>query len=481
MADFTKKLKELAETIGQEMIKTEPGVVAEYAVDNMTPEAVIFPRNTKQVSETVKYANREHLAIVPRGSGSKMTMGNPPKCLDLVVCTSSMDHMLDVDTANLTITVEAGVKFRDIQARLATQEDRCYLPLKDLVTEADEFICSDRSSSGCFLPIDPPYGNSATIGGIMAANSTGPRRLLYNLPRDVLLGVRFVAPNGHIVGAGGKTAKNVSGYDISKLMTGSVGTLGILCEMTFKLLPLPERMETLLLSFGSFADACSFVDAVFETKLLPAAVEIMNGSAFKTLEFKGAPGFDSAPYVAAVAFEAFEEAVARMGREILDTAVSLGAKGTAAIQEDEHRLFWLSVSDLQPSLAGRFPGLITAQLNYPISEWKEIVEFTERTLSENDIEHTILAHAGSGVCSINLLWDQGGNGSMEKVLQAMGALLARCREAGGNLVVQRAPFDLKQNLKMWGEPGPDFLVMKRVKEQLDPSGLMSPGRFVGDL
>ena len=123
----------------------------------------------------------------------------------------------------------------------------------NLVTEADEVICSERSHSGCFLPMDPSCSNTATIGGIVATNSSGPRRLLYTQIRDMILGVRVVTPNGKIAGAGGKTVKNVSGYDISKFMVGSMGSIGILCEMTFKLLPLPEKMETLLVSFDSFS------------------------------------------------------------------------------------------------------------------------------------------------------------------------------------------------------------------------------------
>jgi FAD/FMN-containing dehydrogenase len=155
MVDSKEIIDGLAEIIGRDFVKTKPEIVSEYAVDKVSPMAVLFPKNTQQVSEIVKLANLRNLAIVPRGSGSKMSFGNPPKRLDLVLCTTRMNHMLDVDTANLTITVEAGVKFRDVQARLATEDDRCYLPLEDLATEGDEFICSDRSHSGCFLPIDP--------------------------------------------------------------------------------------------------------------------------------------------------------------------------------------------------------------------------------------------------------------------------------------------------------------------------------------
>jgi glycolate oxidase FAD binding subunit len=481
MADFKKITNGLAGIVGREFIKTEPDVIAEYAVDSMMPRAVLFPKNTQQVAEIVKVANGDNLAIVPWGSGSKMAMGNPPNRLDLVVSTARMNHMLDVDTANLTITVEAGVKFRDVQARLATEDDRCYLPLEDMVTEADEFICSDRSHSGCFLPIDPPFSEKATMGGIVAANSSGPRRLLYNLPRDHILGVRFVTPGGEIAGAGGKTVKNVSGYDISKLMIGSIGTLGIICEMTFKLLPLPEQMETLLFSFDRFSDAHNLASGIFETSLLPAAVDVMNRTTFTNLKIDSAADFTIGPYVVAVALETFEAAVKRMVTEISTMAKTLEAKSSASLKDHAHLQFWLAVSNLDAALARKFSHLIKAKLNYHISQWKEIFEFVDNALSKENLEHTISAHAGCGICSINLLMDRSDNGSVDKVVKTIGQFLERSREAGGNLTIQQAPPDLKKRISIWGELPPDFAVMKRVKEQLDPFGIMSPGRFVGGL
>ena len=481
MTEFKQITQGLAGIVGEEHVKSDPDTAAKYAVDNRTPKAVAFPKNTRQVSELVTYASRENVSILPWGSGTKMTMGYPPKRLELVISTSRMNHMLDVDTANLTITAEAGVKFRDVQARLATEEDRCYLPLENLTTEADEFICSDRSNSGCFLPLDPPFSEKATIGGILATNSNGPRRLLYGLPRDLVLGVRFVTPDGTIVGAGGKTVKNVSGYDISKLMIGSFGTLGIICEMTLRLLPLPERVDTLLIPFDSYEGATGFADAIFETKLLPAAVEILNRAAFESLPFKGSEGFTPGPYVAVIAIEGFEEAVGRMQKDMVKIAESRGAKGYATIKENEHRLFWLGTSNLQPAVASRHSNLITCRLNYPISEWKEVVRFTDETLSQSGIEHAIVCHSGYGACSISLFTDGLGNGTLGKAAQVIEAILGRCREAGGNMVVETAPAQIKGDLKMWGEPGEDLLIMRRVKEQLDPSGLMSPGRFVGAL
>ena len=310
----------------------------------------------------------------------------------------------------------------------------------------------------------------------MASNTTGPRRLLYGLPRDLVLGVRFVTPEGEIIGAGGKTVKNVSGYDVSKLMIGSLGSLGILCEMTLRLLPLPEKMETLLFSFDSFSDAGAFAGAVLGTKLLPAAVEVASRAALENTDFRGTLQFSPGSYAVLVALEAFDEAVTRMRKELLAMAPHFKAEGHALVQEDKHRLFWLSVGELQGTAVQRFPRLVALQLNYPLSAWKTIFEFADKTLTQARLDHTMLCHAGNSLTLINLLPDP--NGADDKSLvEAAAALLAECRKVGGNVVVQRAPTDLKGALSMWGEPGSDLPLMKRIRVEIDPTSLMNPGRF----
>ena len=481
MVDLDKIVKELAGIVGQGYITIEPETVRKHAIDGTVPKMVVFPASTKEVAEVVKMANRRKLAVVPWGNGSKITWGNLPKRLDIVLCTSRMNHMRDVDTSNLTITVEAGVRFRDIQARLGTEEDRCYLPLEDLTTEADELICSDRSNSGSFLPIDPSCGELATIGGVIATNSAGPRRLLYTLPRDMILGVKVVTPKGDIAGAGGKTVKNVSGYDTSKLMVGSMGSLGILCEMTFKLLPLPEKMQTILISFNSFPEAADLADRILDTTLLPAAVTIFNRTAFNRIEAAAGPGFQSGNVVVAVAIESYHKAAARMATEIRDMAENLKATDMISLQDQAHPRFWLAVSNLDPQLAMEFPGLIQAKLNYPISNWREIFESVGKSLTYHRIEHAIMAHAGSGACQVYMLLEQGTDSAGDKAVDIAAELLERSLETGGNMVIQRAPVPMKGELKIWGKTGPDFVLLKRLKDQLDPGGIMSPGRFVGNL
>ena len=481
MKNFEEIINELMEMVGRKSVTVEPDQLSRFRVDHLTPQAVVFPKNTRQVSDVIRLAHTHNLGLIPWGSGTHMAMGNPPKRLDLVLSTSRMNHIIDVDTANLTITVEAGVKFRDIQARLATQEDRCYLPLEDLATEADEVICSDRSHSGSFLPMDPPQADKATIGGIIATNAAGPRRLLYRLPRDLILGVRMVAPTGDIIGSGGKTVKNVSGYDVSKLAVGSLGSLGIICEMTFKLLPLPQKMETLLFSFKSFDAASAFADQIFETSLLPAAVEVLTESACSRLAMEGIPNFSAAPCGVAVALEEFVPAVSRMSDELTAMAKSHGAGTNNSLDDHQHQAFWLAMSNLGRTLESENSGLITLKVNTPVSEWAKTFKTLEATFSEAGLPCALQAHAGNGVCLARLLLDGEDNDTMEKAVDTVNHLSNLFSEKDGSLVVQTVPPQWKANLNIWGNPGSAFPVMKRLKEKIDPLGIMNPGRFVGGL
>ncbi len=481
MGELTKIIKRVAGIVGEDAVKTDPAVTTGHAVDGVSPGMVVFPRDMEEIAQVVLLANQEGLVILPWGSGSKVATGYAPGRLDLVVCTSRLNAITDMDTANLTVTVEAGVKFRDVQLSLRSEGNRCYLPIGDPGEDRGESIGSDRARGGCFSPMDPPFIDTTTVGGLIAANASGPRRLLYGLPRDMVLGLKFVAPGGAMVVAGGKTVKNVSGYDVSKLMIGSRGTLGILCEATLRLLPLPERMETLFVRFDSFSRTSLFVEKIFESQLLPAALEVIDAGSIKVFGLKDHSGLDSKGYLVAVALEDFQEPVERMQTEMTEIGKELGGHCEAPLRENDHKNFWISVSNLVTSLSKRFNALITARLNYPVSEWKEIIPFSEKTLAGAGIENAILAHAGSGVCSIHLLLDGKDKEAVERSVRALDMIYGECQRVGGNLVIQRAPAGQKGSLPVWGETRPDLMVMKRIKEQLDPSGVMCPGRFVGKI
>jgi FAD/FMN-containing dehydrogenase len=477
----TNRLKSLQVIVGNENVKNDSGTISAHAVDGVAPWAVVFPESVDQVSGIVRLAREEDLALVPHGSGSKMGKGNPPSRLDLVVSTTRLNRIVDMDTANLTATVQAGVKFKDIQAALAPLENRCYLPAGTLGTIIDQEVCSNRENTGCFIPMWPECSDSATIGGIIAANSSGPTQLIYGLPRDMVLGIRYVAPNGEIIGMGGKTVKNVSGYDICKLMIGSMGSLGMLCEMTLRLLPLPESLGTCIFTFPDLKTASDFVDRIFQTRLLPAAVELVNRRACEYLIPEQASALENTEYAVAVALEGFEEAVNRMKSETREMALESSAEKDFYLGTDAHRRFWNTYSNLVPSLSDPYPDTVSFRLNYPISGYTKVVESAESVIKQTRLDYLLLVHAGSGITMIHFPVDPGDQGVFDGLTSINKKLLGTCENIGGNMVVERAGLSLKEKLKVWGLPRTDMVIMKRIKQQIDPSGLFCPGRFVGGI
>ncbi|MEJ2725853.1 MAG: FAD-binding oxidoreductase [Deltaproteobacteria bacterium] len=464
--------------VGPEHLLVDPKGLSQYAVDDVQPWVAVFPESVEDISKIVRLAGKENLAIVPRGAGTKTGKGNPPSRLDMVVCTERLNRVVDMDTANLTVTAQAGVPFRELQAALRGADNRCYMPVEDTAVVSDPEICSDRENTGCFIPLFPPFSSKASLGGIIAANSSGPMRLLYGLPRDLVLGARFVTPDGDIIGMGGKTVKNVSGYDITKLMIGSQGSLGILCEMTLRLLPLPEKVNTEFLFFEGLREASDFTNRVFDSPLLPAAVELMNHGAFP---FLPSGVMEKSGYGVAVAMEGVEEAVDRMAAEIKTTGSESGALKDVYFQAGEHYAFWDAYSNLEGVLWERNPDLLSLRLNYPVSRYAELMDSAESMSSENALDAVLLCHAGSGLSFAHIKGSSVQSNAPEPVVTFLKQLEERCDDLGGHMVMERARPFWKKQWPVWGKVRGDFAMMKRIKEQMDPLGLFSPGRFVGGI
>jgi FAD/FMN-containing dehydrogenase len=456
-------------------VKTDGEQLQAHAVDGRVPWAVLFPGDTQEVSRCVKLAAREGLALIPWGSGTKVSMGNPPARLDVVLSTARMDSIVDIDTANLTVTAQAGVRWRDLQDALASEENRCYLPLSDPSTTSHHEVCSERQHKGCFVPIMPFHDERATVGGVLAANSIGPTALLYGLPRDVVLGTRFVGREGRIVGMGGKTVKNVSGYDICKLMIGSLGTLGILCEMTLRLLPLPERSVTFMGGFPTLGAALDLPDRILKTLLLPAAVDVLNTTA---LDGVSPPGlFAGDLFAVVVMVEGFQEAVQRMLSEMTHMARAAGATESHLFENEAHRVFWHRYSNMTAELQQSSPRMVSLRMNFPVGRHHEAIDAARSVATDQGLPHALAAQVGCGIARIHVLPDPADD-SPEKLSAPIHDVVQRIQPLGGNVVVERAPWELKAHMPVWGAPRADAFLMKRIKAQLDPGGLFSPGRFL---
>jgi glycolate oxidase FAD binding subunit len=433
--------------VGESCVIRDPDRLKEYAVDGRLPKAVVLPGTEEEISSVVKYANAEKLAIVPRGNGGMMGCGGVPRKLDIVLSMLRLDRIVDYDIANQSLSVEAGITLADVQARLAD------------------------GGKGNFLPIDPPHMGKATIGGIVATNASGPKRFLYGTVRDLLLGIKAVAPNGDILSFGGKTMKNVSGYDMTKLMTGSWGTLGIITGVTTKLLPLPEASATLLASYETLSAAGPFIRKIVHSVLLPSAVDLISGKAAARLGEK-------ANYLLAISLEGFAEAVDRQVAEIDAAAKKEGAFSVKVLKGTEDRDFWTGVRDFALGVEKEFSPPVILKSNFVISRHAEMLETYEKAARAAGADAAFILRAGNGILYTYILEDAKKAGGLADLI---GRLLAEAVKHEGNLVVESCPPEIKEKVGVWGRLRDDHVIMRRLKERMDPHGVLNPGRFVGGI
>lgn len=444
MSNINPLVSALGAMVGEANVIADPDRIKSCALDGMIPKAVVAPGSVEEISKLLAYASSEKLAVVPRGNGTKMVQGGIPRKLDLVLSMLRINRITEHDVPNLSLSVQAGMTLAAVQEKLAA------------------------TGKGSFLPLDPPYTEKATIGGIIATNGSGPRRYLYNSARDLLLGLKAVTPNGDIVAFGGKTVKNVSGYDMTKLMIGSWGALGVITEITTKLLPLPEASATLLVSFDDLAKAGSLTRRILHSVFLPSAMELMNGKAASQLGEKG-------KYLVAFSLEGVGEAVDRQVIEIGEMGKREGAIDTKVLKGREDRAFWIGVRDFPLASNAR----VILKSNFVISKAADILGKYENWAQAAGIGCAFIGHAGNGILTTYLL--ENGVAKMDPLVDLISKFTDEAVRHDGNLVVESCPSELKAKISVWGQPRSDYMVMRRLKDQVDPVGVLNPGRFVGGI
>jgi glycolate oxidase FAD binding subunit len=394
------------------------------AVEGVEPDFVVEPGSVEEISDVMKLAAREGLAVAPRGSGTKMHIGDPPRRLDLIVSTARMNEVLEHTPGDQIVRLEAGVKLEDLQ----------------------EYV----SGSDQMLAIDPPESDS-TIGGIVAANSSGPRRYRYGTIRDLIIGITVVLHDGTVAKAGGKVVKNVAGYDLSKLFTGSLGTLGIIATANFRLHPRPEASRTLAVEVTEPQLAQAAAQAIVHSQVEATAVELHYGENEKLLAvlLESIPG----------GIDAKEETASFLLKQF-------GKVRTLSEEEADH---------LGPLTPPEVADEVVLKIGAPPVDLAAVLESVLGAAERKGLAHPrITGHAGTGV---TLLAFSGANED------SAAGFVAEMREIwvrrGGNVTLQRAPLTLKQRVSTWDNGGDYLGLVRRVKEKFDPRGGMNPGRFLG--
>ena len=387
----------------------------------------VRPGDAAELARALREADEASLAVVPTGAGTQQYVGNRPRRVDLVLETTSLSGIVEHTPADLTITVRAGTPFADLEAHL--------------------------HASGQRLPLDPPHRERATVGGLMATNASGPRRAKYGTLRDLVIGTRVALVDGSITRAGGKVVKNVAGYDLNKLYLGSLGTLGVIVEATFKVLPLPAREAAIVAAFPSLRAATEAGVALARTSLRPAAVEAHDLD--RTARLVVAADGDAA-------------AVQRVLSDAARIASEHGATSVEPASDLESALS--SSRRLVESADG-----VVLRASLPLAAQAAFVDEVRRIAGDRAMA-TIAVHAASGIVRTRL------TGDSDALRQASLDVFAMAKTLEGDAWLEHVAEALREAIgDVWfGEP-PGFFLMHRIKQEFDPRGTLNPGRFVGGI
>ena len=392
------------------------------AVSGLQPRLVLEPASEQQLAGALRLANDASLAVLPRGGGTKLSWGNPPQRADLILSTARLNKIIEHPWADLTVSVEAGCTIQKLQTALAEHGQR--------------------------LAFDPLWPETATIGGALSTNDSGSLRLRLGALRDLVIGVTIALPDGTLASSGGKVVKNVAGYDLPKLVTGALGTLGVVTRATFRLHPLPHNTKTLSVSAANLGNMQRLLLAIQDSQLAHTALQARIAQ-------------DTEPAVD-ILFEGTEEGIAAQEVQFGNLARPAAVRETAHDVWNASRGVWNAADSAAVAKITMLPA--------GISRTSEAVQ---RIASARGARWNLVVQVfGIGTLRIEA--------SPANLHAALSELRAQLEGDGGSLTVLHRPAGMRP-LDAWGQSGDAFPLMRAVKHQFDPRNTLNPGRFVGGI
>lgn len=435
-------IQELETIVGKDNINlwenidpTKQQQISQAIAPNNIINCIIYPETQAQLSDVVAYCAQNNCVILPCGSGSKLHWGGLLKVDPtthhqkiIVVSCARLNRLIEHAVGDLTVTVEPGIKYAELQATLA--------------------------KVGQFLAIDPAYSESATLGGIIATADTGSIRQRYRGVRDMLLGISFVRSDGKIAKGGGRVVKNVAGYDLMKLFTGSYGTLGIISQLTFRVYPIQEASGTVVL-VGEKNNIAKATQTLLSSALTPVAVDLLSMNLVQELDLGKGVGL-------IVRFQTVIDSVKEQSKKLLEVGNSLELNST--YYHDDEAELWNKLKQKICHVHGNTK--ITCKIGV-------IPNRAVETLSKPALEKNLgLIHGGSGLGKLSF-----NSITPETLLE----LRQWCESQGGFLTVLAAPLEIKQKLDVWGYNQNALDMMRRIKQKFDPKNILNPHSFVGGI
>lgn len=404
----------------------------------------VFPESEEEIAAVLRAAHEQGWTVIPMGGGTKRGFGGTEEKADILLGLSDCRGIAEYEPGDMTVTVKPGTTIQEINAHLAAH--------------------------GQMLPLDPYWPRHATIGGVVAANDSGPKRLRYGSARDHVIGMRVVYPDGRLIRTGGKVVKNVAGYDMNKLFIGSMGTLGVMSEITMKLRPLPPFQTLLLLAFSrsDFTLIRSFAVSLLDSLLEPVSMEFLSPAVHRNMN--GGHG-----YALAIAFEDEEKAV-RYQEEWVKARLPADAE-IQSWEQEEAAEWWMRFARLPPSgvSSGDREETLAVKIGSKNLDVLEIV----RACHDVGERYGLAAQAHGGVGhGITRVYVTGNPTLFASYLTEIRSL---AESRGGYAVVQHASLERRRELDVWGRKPAAVSLMEGIKRSIDPRRVLNPNRFIGGI
>ena len=452
----------LLKTIGKANVLYSPEDLAVYSYDGTFaeghPDVVVLPETTEQVSQVVRLAAETRTPIVPRGMGSGLAAGSVALPTGgIILCLTRMNHILEIDKENATVRVEAGVITADLQSAV--------------------------EKLNFFYPPDPSSQRHSTIGGNVACNAGGPRCLKYGVTGDYVLGLTVVLADGQILRTGQKTIKDVTGYDLNGLFTGSEGTLCLVTEVLLRLVAKPRFAKTALAEYDSLADASRTVNAILTAGIVPASLELMDQTAIACIEEAMHMGLQT-DVAASLIIETDGTDEQTVLREIEAAARICQENGARSVKmaktEVERGNLWKARRSISPALARLAPNKMGEDITVPRSAIPEVVQRLRTISTNHGLPIAIFGHAGDGNLHPNILFDKRQPDQWEKAEKMVGEVFAASLAVGGTLSGEHGVGVMKRPY-LEDALGPlSIEIQRKIKHALDPLNILNPGKIFPD-
>ena len=424
------------------------------SLDQIRPQAVLLPGSTEQVSRIMSIAYAESIPVTARGAGTNLSGGSVPSPDGIVVCLTRMAAIVEINPGDRLAVVQPGVINGHLQAEVEKR--------------------------GLFYPPDPGSMHISTIGGNVAENASGPRGVKYGVTRDYLLGLTAVLADGRVVRTGGRTIKNVTGLDLTSLFCGCEGTLGIITEITLKLVPKPEDRRSVQAAFGDLEVAGRAVQRIIGSGIIPVSLELMDHTTINLIEdFAGFGLPRKAQGLLLAMVDGPSESLPSQVTAISDICSELGATGVAVANtpEENDRLWTARRSQFGVMTKAR-PDCIVEDVTVPVSRLAEMIMAVRRIAEENDLLIAISSHAGDGNLHPHILTDRSDAAEWQRVEKAIEAIVAQAVALKGTLSGEHGIGTVKAPFMDMAVDSDSRTLMAQIKASLDPKGILNPGKFL---